>query len=202
MERLIAVERPHVVLVDAALADADASELLQRITKATDAPVVLLSGHGANRERELAMAFEAGADDYIARPFSPTELVARVGAALRRRDAPAGEPQQESFQYRELTIDYARRRVTLEGRELKLTDTEYRLLCELALSAGRALSRERLMNRVWSARDPGASGVVRAYVRRLRRKLGETADEPRYIFNEPRAGYRLGEADEQSEGAP
>ena len=197
VERLIAVERPHVVLLDAALADADGSYLLQRIAKATDAPVVLLSGHGANRERELAMAFESGADDYIARPFSPTELVARVGAALRRRDVPAGEPQQESFQLGELAIDYARRRVTLEGREVTLTDTEYRLLCELALNAGRVLSREQLMSRVWSAREPDGSGVVRAYVKRLRRKLGETAEDARYIFNEPRAGYRLGEASEQ-----
>ena len=192
VERLIAIERPHLVLLDSALADADGSELLQRISKATDAPVVLLSGHGANRERELATAFESGADDYIARPFSPTELVARVGAALRRRDAPAGEPRQDSFQLGELAIDYARRRVTLEGQEVVLTDTEYRLLCELALNAGRVLSREQLMSRVWSAREPDGSGVVRAYVKRLRRKLGESADSPVYIFNEPRAGYRLG----------
>ena len=77
-----------------------------------------------------------------------------------------------------------------------LTDTEYRLLCELAVNAGQTLSRERLMSRVWSTREPKDYSVVRAYVKRLRQKLGETADNPKYIFNEPRVGYRLGEADE------
>ncbi len=200
VERLIAVERPHLLLLDSAMAGADESELLQRISKVTDAPVVLLSGHGANQERELAMAFESGADDYIARPFSPTELVARVGAALRRRETQERELYRESFQLGELAIDYARRRVTLSGRDVALTDTEYRLLCELAVNGGRVLSREHLMSRVWSARAPDESGVVRAYVKRLRQKLGETADNPSYIFNEPRVGYRLGPAGEDQRG--
>ena len=202
VERLIATERPHVVLLNSALTDADGSGLMQRVSETTDAPVVLLSGRGATPERDLALAFESGADDYIARPFSPTELVARVGAALRRRRAPEREPHRGSFQLEDLAIDYARRRVTLGGRAVTLTDTEYRLLCELAVNAGQTLSRERLMSRVWSARELDDSGVVRAYVRRLRQKLGETADNPRYIFNEPRVGYRLGEAVEQDEIAP
>ena len=197
VERLIAVERPHLVLLDSALTGADGSGLMQRISRVTDAPVVLLSGVGANQERDLALAFEAGADDYIARPFSPTELAARVGAALRRRDAPERAPDQGAFQLGELAVDYARRRVTLGGRALELTDTEYRLLCELAVNAGQTLSRELLMRRVWSAREPGDSSMLRGYVRRLRQKLGETADNPRYIFNEPRVGYRLGEPEEQ-----
>ena len=195
-ERLIAVERPHLVLLDSALAGDDGPGLMQRISKVTDVPVVLLSGHGANPERELAMAFEAGADDYVARPFSPTELVARVGAALRRRDAPEGEAQWGSFELGDLAIDYARRRVTLGGQAVALTDTEYRLLCELAVNVGRTLSRERLMSRVWSTREPDDSAMVRGYVRRLRQKLGESADNPRYIFNEPRVGYRLGDPSE------
>ncbi|MDE2987101.1 MAG: winged helix-turn-helix domain-containing protein [Chloroflexota bacterium] len=192
VERLIAMERPHLVLIDAALNEADDQGLIRRVADLTDAPVLLLAGQGANPQRELALAFEHGADDYIARPFSPTELVARAGAALRRREMPAAAPPQDTFQLGDLQIEYARRRVAVNGRELSLTDTEYRLLCELALNAGRPLSREQLMNRVWAAREPGDSGVVRAYVRRLRRKLGDSADEPRYIFNEPRIGYRLG----------
>ena len=202
VERLIAIERPHLVLLDSALTGTDGSGLMQRISKVTDAPVVLLSGHGANQERDLALAFEAGADDYIARPFSPTELVARVGAALRRREAPEREPHEGSFQLGDLAVDYDRRRVTMGGRAVVLTETEYRLLCELAVNAGRTLSREHLMSRVWSAREPDDSGVVRAYVKRLRQKLGETADNPRYIFNEPRVGYRLGEAEEQDGATP
>ena len=101
----------------------------------------------------------------------------------------------------DLAIDYARRLVTVEGRSVMLTDTEYRLLCELAVNVGRTLSREHLMGRVWSERGSTDSRVVRAYVKRLRQKLGESAENPTYIFNEPRVGYRLGGAGEQEDGA-
>ena len=195
VERLIVVERPHLVLLDPALPKGGGLGLMQRVLQLTDAPVVLLSGHGA--DIDLAQAFESGADDYIVKPFSPTELVARVGAALRRREAPERESYRESFQLGELSIDYARCRVTLGGQAVVLTETEYRLLCELALNAGQALSRERLMSRVWLDRVSADSKVVRAYVKRLRRKLGESAANPTYIFNEPRAGYRLGQAREE-----
>ena len=187
VERLIAVERPHLVLLDSALTGSSGTGLMQRISSATDVPVVLLSGHGANQERELALAFEMGADDYIAKPFSSSELVARVGAALRRWEAPKREAYGEPFQLGDLTIDYAQRRVTLSGRVVALTDTEYRLLCEFAVNAGQTLSRERLMSRVWSAREADDSGVVRAYVKRLRQKLGETADNPATGWGRPKS---------------
>ena len=202
MERLIAVERPLLVLLDSALIEADGPELIQRIANLTDAPVVLLSGHDGNQDGDPALAFEIGADDYISKPFSPTELVARVGAALRRREAPRRESNLESFQIGKLAIDYTRGQVTVGGRAVELTETEYRLLCELAVNAGRVLSRERLMSRVWSGSKSANSGVVRAYVKRLRRKLGESADNPKYIFSEPRVGYRLGEAEEQDGVTP
>ena len=202
VERLIAMERPHLVLLGPTLTGADGLGLMQRVLQLTDAPVVLLSGSAANRDRDIALAFEAGADDYISKPFSSIELVARVGAALRRREGPEREPYRESFQVGELAIDYTRRQVTLEGQAVALTDTEYRLLCELAVNAGQTLSRERLMSRVWSTRETADSKIVRAYVKRLRRKLGETADNPRYIFNEPRVGYRLGPAEEPVEITP
>ena len=199
VERLIAVERPHVVLLGSAFAGDGGPGLVQRVLQLTDAPVVLLSGPG--REQDPALGFELGADDYVARPFSPTELVARVEAALRRKEAPERDPQRESFQMGGLTVDYARRRVTLEGLAVALTETEYRLLCELAVNAGQTLSWEHLMSRVWSARGAGKSWLVRAYVKRLRRKLGESAANPTFIFNEPRAGYRLGpKAEEQEAG--
>ena len=197
VERLIAVERPQLVLLDSALVGTGGLGLMEQVQRLTDAPVVLMSAPGGEREWDIARALEAGADDYVARPFSSTELVARVGAALRRRDAPEREAYRESFQLNELSIDYARRRVTLAGQPVTLTETEYRLLCELALNAGRTLSRERLMDRVWSERGSVDSKIVRAYVKRVRRRLGETAVNPTYIFNEPRVGYRLGPADEE-----
>ena len=193
VERLITVEQPHLVLLASTLPGVDGLELMQRVLKVTDVPVVLLSG----QMQDPALAFELGADDYIAKPFSPTELVARVGAALRRREAPDREAYQESFQLGELAIDYARRRVTVGDRVVELTATEYRLLCELAVNAGQVLSREHLMSRVWSVREAADSSVARAYVKRLRQKLGESAATPKYIFNEPRVGYRLGPAKEE-----
>ena len=197
VESRIVAERPHLVLLGG-----DGLGLAPRVLKVTGAPVVLLSGPEGEQGRNQDLALEAGADDYIARPFSPTELVARVGAAPRRRDAPQREVSRESFQLGDLAIDYARRRVTLGGRAAALTETEYRLLCELAVNAGQVLSREHLMSRVWSTRESPDSRVVRAYVKRLRQKLGETAAHPRYIFNEPCLGYRLGPANEEQDGAP
>ena len=202
VERLIATERPHLVLLDAALIDADGSGLLPRIAMATDAPVLILAGRGATQERDLALAFEGGAHDYIAKPFSTTEVLARVGAALRRHDATEPASHERVFELGELTVDYAKRRVTVDGRAVALTETEYRLLCELAVHVGTSLSHEHLMRRVWSSRGHGDSSVVRGYVRRLRQKLGETAANPRYIFNEPRVGYRLGEPEDQDEATP
>ena len=196
VERLIRVERPHLVLLALTLPGTDGLELMQRVLKVTDAPVVVLS----EPVQDPALAFEAGADDYITKPFSPTELVARVGAALRRREAPDREAHQESFQLEELTIDYVRRRVTVGDRVVELTATEYRLLCELAVNAGQVLNREHLMSRVWSVREAADFSVVRAYVKRLRQKLGESAANPQYIFNEPRVGYRLGPAKEEWDG--
>ena len=200
VERLIVVERPHLVLLDPALPAPDGAGLLARVLQLTDAPVVLLTRPEASWDGDVAPAFEAGADDYLVKPFSPTELVARVGAALRRREAPEREAYRERFRLGALAIDFSRRRVTVEEREVALTETEYRLLGELALNAGRAVSREHLMRRVWSTRAYADAGVVRAYVKRLRRKLGESAANPVYLFNEPRVGYRLGPAREDQDG--
>ena len=200
VERLIVVEQPHLVLVDPALPTSAEAGLLERVLQLTDAPVVLLAAPDASWDGDVAPAFEAGADDYLVKPFAPTELVARVGAALRRREAPEREAYRERFQLGALAIDFSRRRVTVEEQEVTLTETEYRLLGELALNAGQTLSREHLMRRVWSTRAYSDAGVVRAYVRRLRRKLGESAANPVYIFNEPRVGYRLGPAREDQGG--
>ena len=196
-ERLLAAERPRLVLLDIGLQGAYGPWLIQRIRDLADTPVVFLSGQG--RDREVALAFEMGADDYIVKPFSPTELAARAGAALRRQEAEREAPR-DPFRLGDLVIDYAQRRVTVGGRSLALTETEYRLLYELSVNPGQVLSRDYLMGRVWAAREDGHPQVVRAYVRRLRRKLGESAGNPRYIFSEPRAGYRLGKLAEGTEG--
>ena len=144
VEILINVEQPDLILLDLLLPGIDGFELMQRIPRMSDVPVVFLSARG--RDQDIARAFEMGADDYIVKPFSPTELVARIRAALRRRAVSAAA--LESFVLGELAIDNARRLVTLEGNPLRLTETEYRLLAELSANAGRVLTNEQLLPRV------------------------------------------------------
>ncbi|MDE2938913.1 MAG: ATP-binding protein [Chloroflexota bacterium] len=182
--RLMAEERPELVLLDLMLPGTDGIQLMQDILEIADVPVIFLSAYG--REEQVARAFDLGAADYVVKPFSPTELAARIRATLRRRAV--SEPA-EPYVLGDLTVDYAGRRVTLAGRPLHLTPTEYRLLAELSANAGRVLTYERLLNRVWGAGEGGDVRAMRTIVNKLRRKLGEVADNPTYIFNEPRVGY-------------
>ena len=145
--------------------------------------MIFLSGYG--RDETVAAALEAGAADYIVKPFSPTELVARIRAALRRHEQP------EPFVLGELAIDFGGRRVSVAGEAVDLTTTEYELLRALALDAGRVVTYETLLRRVWSGRDSANSHLVRIFVRTLRRKLGEDAANPAWIFNERGVGYRM-----------
>ena len=131
---------------------------------------------------------ERGAVDYIVKPFSPTELVARVRAALRQRAA--AEPA-EPYMLGDLVIEYAAHSVTLAGRPVQLTAIEYRLLVELAAHAGRVVPYERLLRRVWGAEHADDLRPMRTVVSGIRRKLDDDADHPTYIFTEPRIGYRM-----------
>ena len=187
--RLLEEERPHLVLLDLMLPGADGIELMESLPGLADLPVIFLSAYG--RDQIIARALETGAEDYVVKPFSPTELVARVQTALRRRAAPELAEPSESYRLGELTIDYAGRRVLLAGRPVRLTDIKYRLLVELSVNADRVLTHEHLLQRVWGPGHVGHSGPVRTFVRNLRRKLGDDADNPMYIHTEPRVGYRM-----------
>ena len=194
--RIVESDRPRLVLLDLMLPGSDGIELMKSILDIADVPVIFLSAYG--RDEIIARAFEAGATDYMVKPFSPTELVARVRGALRRRMASStGEPS-EPFVLGDLVIDYAERRASVAGRSVHLTPTEYELLFELSVNAGRVLTFDALLDRVWGLGRSGDRGSVRTYVKRLRRKLREDAGNPKYIFAEPRVGYRMpkGEARE------
>ena len=189
--RLIREEKPHLVLLDLMLPGTDGVELMESVPELAGVPVIFLSAYG--RDQVIARALEAGADDYIVKPFSPTELVARIQAALRRR-APVERPApSEPCVLGDLTVNFAERRVSLAGRPVRLTGMEYRVLAELAANAGWVVTHADLLLRVWGPAHAGGSGPVRTIVKNLRGKLGEDAENPTYIFNEPRIGYRLGE---------
>ena len=194
--RLLEQERPALVLVDLMLPGTDGIDLMKRILDVADLPVVFLSAYG--RDELIATALDGGAADYVVKPFSPTELTARIAAALRRREAP--EPS-EPYTLGDLTIDHAERRVTLAGAPVHLLPMEYRMLAELSAGAGRVLTYEHLLDRVWRGRGGGDLRPMRTIVRKLRRKLGDDAGNPTYIHTEPRVGYRMPKGEQPGSNA-
>ena len=189
VENVLASEKPELVLLDLMLQGTDGFELLRRVPAILDVPVIFLSGNGT--DENITRALEMGADDYIVKPFSPTELVARIRASLRKRAASEHSETLQPYTLGELTLDYADRSVTVAGRPVGLTATEYRLLYELSLNAGRVLTHNQLLERVWGPEYSGDSQLLRSFVKSLRNKLGDSARQPSYIFTEPRVGYRL-----------
>ena len=185
---LIRAEKPGLVLLDLVFPDADGIELMEEVPELSDLPVIFISGYG--RDETIARAFENGAEDYIVKPFSATELIARVGAALRRRTG------AEPFVHGELVIDHERRRVSVGRREVSLTATEYELLRTLALDAGRVVTSASLLRQLWGARDSSDTEPVRAFVKKLRGKLGDSASDPTWIFNVRGVGYRMSKPDD------
>ena len=183
LARIVRAERPRLVLLDLVLPGADGIELMQRVPELSDMPVIFISGYG--RDETIARALEAGADDYIVKPFSPTELVARVRAALRKREEP------EPFVLGELAIHYEERRVSVSGREVALTATEYELLRVLSLNTGRVVTYDSLRRQVWAERETVDIELVRNFVKKLRAKLGDDAARPTWIFNVRAVGYRM-----------
>ena len=186
---LLEEHRPSLALLDMMLPGSGGMELMRDILALAPMPVIFLSAYGS--DQVVARALESGAADYIVKPFSPTELVARVRAALRK---PVDSYQSElpgAYVQGDLTIDYAKRLVTVAGRPVQLTATEYRLLFELSVNAGRALTHDQLLRRVWGGRRPDGLGTLRTHLRRLRQKLGDSVSNPKYIFSEPRLGYRM-----------
>ena len=193
VDRLIEVEKPHLILLDLELPGTNGFELMKRIPDMTDAPVLFLSGHGADQDISRGLAI--GAADYIVKPFSPIELVARINAALRKGAASGRTEQREPYVLGDLTINYAERFVTVAGRSVHLTATEYNLLVELSVNAGRVLTHNQLLSKVWGPDYLEASQLLRTYVAYLRSKLGDAAKDPTYIFTEPRVGYRMARPD-------
>ena len=180
---IVRAEKPGLVLLDLMLPDTDGIELMQTVPELADLPVIFISGYG--RDETIARALEAGADDYIVKPFSPTELTARIAAALRRHADP------ETFVLGELAIDYDRREVSVAGRPVTLTASEYGVLRVLSRNVGRVATYDALLRQVWGENGSGDPKRVRAVVKRLRAKLGDDASDPTWILNERGIGYHM-----------
>ncbi len=189
VDRLIGEKEPHLLLLDLMLPGVDGIELMERIQGKAELPVIFLSAYG--QESVIAKAFDSGAADYVVKPFSTTELTARIRAALRKHSGVNHFSPRENYVLGDLIIDYAERWVAVAGRVVELTATEYALLYELSTNAGMVLTHRQLLQRVWDEGRSENAGLVRTIVKRLRHKLGEDAHNPMYIFTEPRVGYRM-----------
>ena len=187
--RLLAQEQPHLVLLDLVLPGTDGFELMNRIPAVLEVPVIILSGRG--RGQDIAKAFDVGVADYIVKPFSPAELLARIRAALHKRIMYQQSKALEPYLLRDLTINYVERSVTMAGAPVRLTPTEYKLLYELSTNAGSVVTHDQLLERVWGQEHPADQRLLRSFVKSLRHKLGDDARRPSYIFTESGVGYRL-----------
>jgi two-component system KDP operon response regulator KdpE len=185
-----ACERSHpdLLLLDLGLPDMEGFEVIRAIREWSNLPIVVLSVRGA--ERDKVRALDMGADDYLTKPFGVDELLARVRVALRHAARPP-TGAAAVFRTGELTIDFERRRVTVAGRELHLTPTEYDLLKALAQQPNKVLTDRMLLRQVWGAQYGEESHYLHVYVARLRKKLEPDPQQARYILTEPGVGYRL-----------
>jgi two-component system KDP operon response regulator KdpE len=176
---------PDLVLTDLAMPVSDGYELISAIRASLATPIIVLSVRSA--DPDIVRALDLGADDYVTKPFSVAELLARIRAQLRR----SAKPTSPVLTFEELTIDLDRRRVVQAGRDVKLTPTEFALLELLATNAGRPVLLDQIIARVWHGAPATTSDTVRVHMSALRRKLEPDAANPRYIVNEPWVGYRF-----------
>lgn len=184
---LIELEPPDLVLLDVMMPGIDGFACLERLREFSEVPVIMLTARG--EERDTVRGLDLGADDYLTKPFGPAELIARVRAALRRQRS--SETDSGVLVVGNLTLNLARRRLICDGKEIRLTPTEYKLLYELATNAGKVLLHSELLARVWGPEYRDEVDYLWTYIRYLRNKIEPDPAHPRYILSEPGVGYML-----------
>jgi len=186
---------PDLVLLDLALPDGDGRDVCRTLRAERDVPVIMVTARGTETDRIVGL--EIGADDYVVKPFSGAEVIARIRAVLRRagRAAGAAAPPPGPLRFGELEVDLAARRVSLAGDEVELARKEFDLLAELVRHAGRVVTREDLMSRVWDENWFGSTKTLDVHMGWLRRKLGDPAAQPRFIHTVRGVGFRFAAPD-------
>ena len=187
----IEMELPDLVILDIMMPKLDGFEVCRRLREWSQIPVIMLSARGD--ESDKVKCLDLGADDYITKPFGASELIARVKAVLRRTEAATTIPTQPSFTCGDFEINFAQRRVTVAGKEIRLTPTEYTLLQEFALNPGKVLTHTYLLNKVWGSEYREEREYLHVFVRRLRTKLEPVLTNPEYIVTVPGVGYKFKE---------
>jgi len=182
-------EKPDLVILDIMLPGQDGYQICRRIREFSTVPIIMLTAR--NERADLVTGFEAGADDYVTKPFSADELLARVKAVLRRSEYQELNKYSPTFTCGDISIDFVRHEVTSQSKPVPLTPTEYRLLYYLATNAGRVMLHSDLLTKVWGPEYAGATDYLRVYIRHLRTRLEPKDSEPTYILTVPGVGYVL-----------
>ncbi|MDE0209963.1 MAG: winged helix-turn-helix domain-containing protein [Boseongicola sp.] len=189
VEELASAERPKLILMDIAGREEASFRILRSAGNSLNLPAIVLCDR--SDEEYVVRAFEMGADGYMVKPFSPSELIARIRATLRRLNIGEALSGNRTYELGDLRIDLDERTVHVAGQPVQLTATEYKLLTELSDSAGRVLTQDTLLQRVWGSEYVGEPQLLRAYVKSVRRKLGDDARKPRFILTQRGVGYRM-----------
>ena len=190
-EALQAVEKelPDLVILDIMMPRMDGFEVCRQIREWSQVPIIMLSARAD--EGDKVTCLELGADDYLTKPFGIRELIARTKVALRHADTTRLEPDRPTFTLGEMEIDFVRHRAMVAGRDVKLTATEYRLLCYLAEHTGRVITHEQILHHIWGEEYSGETHMLQVYISRVRKKIGEHTGSLRYVLTRPGVGYMM-----------
>ncbi|MER6737229.1 response regulator transcription factor [Streptomyces puniciscabiei] len=187
--RLAAARQPDVVLLDLGLPDMDGVDVIRGVRDRSRVPILVLSARQASDEKVAAL--DAGADDYITKPFSMDELLARLRAAVRRTEDTPLVPEPTRVETAHFTLDLLAKKAVRDGRDVRLTPTEWHLLEILVTNPGRLVTQKQLLHEVWGVSQSNKTNYLRVYMAQLRRKLESDPSQPRYLITEPGMGYRF-----------
>lgn len=190
--KIASAHPPDLIILDLGLPDMDGKAVIKSIREWSQVPIIILSAR--DQEAEKVSALEIGADDYLTKPFGTSELLARIKVSLRRQSRKE-QPEEQKYSFKFLIVDLLKREVTLKGKAVSLTPTEYDLLAVLARKAGQVVTQSELLRSVWGKNAEENDHYLRIYIQRLRQKIGDDPLDPQYIFTEPGVGYRLRESE-------